>query len=336
MILKSLKILKIILIIFVITVFVILILSVGKVYKKDELSYGVTFSKKHALSLELDWKNLYLSILDDLGVKKIRVPAYWDEVEQTNGEYEYEDLDWQIDEAEKRDAEIVLAIGGRLPRWPECHLPEWTDGLDKEVREKETFEYLEKTVKRYKDQDNIIAWQIENEPFLTTFGECPNFGSNFLDAEIELVKKLDPKRPIIVTDSGELSLWVPAAKRADIFGTSIYLNTYSNVLDNYVHYPITPGFFHFKKNIASWFAHPDKWIVIELQAEPWGPIPYQHMTERDKSRTMDLEKFRKIINFARKAGFNEFYLWGVEWWWWEKINNNNPFLWQEAKKIYNN
>ncbi len=331
---KDLKKVRKVFIIFVILLFFIVLLSQGRVYDKDELTYGVTFSKKHALSLDLDWQELYLATLDDLKVDNLRIPAYWDEVEETNNGYDYKDLDWQIKEAAKRDVKIILAIGGRLPRWPECHLPDWAKDLPKEEREKQTFEYLTKTVKRYQDYDNIFAWQIENEFFLTEFGECPNLGVDFLDAEIDLVKKLDPSRPIIITDSGELSLWVPAAKRADIFGTSLYLNTYSQTLKNYAHYPITPGFFHFKRNISSWFADPDEWIVIELQAEPWGPIPYQFMSEKEKSKTMDLEKFKHIIDFSHRAGFKDFYLWGVEWWWWEKEKNDNPHLWQEAKKLF--
>ncbi|MBD3248286.1 cellulase family glycosylhydrolase [Candidatus Falkowbacteria bacterium] len=334
MLFKSLKLIKIIFIFFAISVFFLVILSQGKVYDRSELSYGITFSKKHAQELGIDWKEAYLSALDDLGAKKVRIPAYWDEVEEENGYFKYADLDWQIEEAKKRNVRVILAIGGRLPRWPECHFPGWTENMSKENIRKEIFEYLSRVSNRYKKYSNIYAWQIENEYFLKKFGECPDLGNDFLDAEIRLVRGIDPKRPIIITDSGELSLWVPAAKRADIFGTSIYLNTYSQTLKSYVHYPITPAFFHFKKNITSLFADPEDWIVIELQAEPWGPIPYQFMSEKDKSKTMDLEKFRHIIEFSHQAGFKEFYLWGVEWWWWEKEKNNNSALWEEAKKLF--
>lgn len=334
MIFKNLKKLKKAFIVMVVLLFFVVLLSQGRTYKEKDLSYGVTFSKKHALSLGLDWQKLYLAIIDDLGVDNIRIPAYWDEVEAERDRYNYDDLDWQIKKAKEKGVKVILAVGGRLPRWPECHFPGWTDGLAKKTREKEALEYTAKTVERYRDHDNIFAWQVENEFFLAGFGQCPNLGADFLDAEIEMVKKLDPLRPIIITDSGELSLWVPAAKRADIFGTSLYLNTYSQTLKNYIHYPITPGFFHFKRNVASLFARPDDWVIIELQAEPWGPIPYQFMNEKEKSKTMDLEKFKHIIDFSRRAGFKDFYLWGVEWWWWEKEKNGNPRLWEEAKKLF--
>ena len=149
-----------------------------------------------------------------------------------------------------------------------------------------------------------------------------------------LVKELDNK-PIVITDSGELSLWIKAASRADIFGTSLYLNTYSQHIGSYIHYPIGPWFFHLKKNLTSLFANPKKWVVIEMQTEPWGPISYTQMSEKEKARTMDLKKFQETINFGKKSGFSEFYLWGLEWWYWEKEIKNNPIFWEEAKKIYN-
>lgn len=317
----------------IIFLFFIFAFSRGHVYEKDELLYGVTFSKKQAESLGLDWKKVFISTLDDLGVKKIRLSAYWDEVERENNNFFWDDLDWQISQAGSRDVEIILAIGGRLPRWPECHFPGWAEQLGKEERESEIIKYIEEVINRHRGEKQIIAWQIENEPFLSHFGDCPELDSRFLDKEIARVHNMDA-RPIVVTDSGELSLWIPAARRADIFGTTMYRDTYSAHLKRYVHYPIGPAFFRFKKNIADLFASPKKWIVIELQAEPWAPVPYQDISKGERDRTMNLEKFREILEFSRQAGFREFYLWGVEWWYWEKEKNNDPSLWNEAKIVF--
>lgn len=331
---KTLKKIKNVSIILIIFLFAIFLLSRGHIYNKNELEYGLTFSKKQAIDLGLNWQEIYLSILNDLGIKKIRLPAYWDEIEVSNNKFNWQDLDWQIREASQKNIEIILAVGGRLPRWPECHFPDWTEELSREQRNKKILEYITKTVNRYKDNGQIIAWQIENEPFLSHFGDCPKLDKKFLDSEIALVRQLD-SRPIIITDSGELSIWIPAARRADIFGITMYRDTYSKFLKRYIHYPITPGFFRFKKNITNIFAQPEKWIVIELQAEPWGPIPYQNLSQEDRDKTMNLQKFKDIINFSAQTGFKEFYLWGVEWWYWEKERNNNPALWEEAKRLFN-
>lgn len=307
--------------------------SFGHVYKKEELTYGITFSQYQAEELGLDWKEVYQSIFQDLGVKKIRLSAYWNKVEAKQGEFYWDDLDWQINQAGDNGAQIILAVGARLPRWPECHFPDWTKNKLEAQIQADTLNYISQVINRYKNNDNIIAWQIENEPFLSHFGDCPKFDKNFLDQEINLARDLD-SRPIIVTDSGELSLWIGAAKRADIFGTTMYLNTYSQTFKNYVHYPITPGFFRFKKNLASLFAKPKDWIVIELQAEPWCKQAYQDVTQDERDKTMNLKKLKEIIEFSSKTGFKEFYLWGVEWWYWE-MKEGRPEVFDYAKTLFN-
>jgi len=331
---KIFKFLKRFYIFIIVGFFIIFILSRGFVYDKNDLEYGVTFSQKQARELGLDPKELFIKILDDLQVRQIRLSAYWDEIEKDNNVYVWGDLDWQLAEAEKRDVKVILAIGSRLPRWPECHVPEWAEVMKKEEKEKEVLEYIKKVVERYKEKECIENWQVENEPFLPFFGECPKLDKSFLDKEIALVKRMDD-REIILTDSGELSLWVPAARRADIFGTTMYRDTYSDSLKSYVHYPIEPGFFRFKKNLARLFARPSKWIVIELQAEPWGPEPFQNLSKEERDRTMSLQKFKDIIDFSYKAGFREFYLWGVEWWYWEKEIQGDDRIWEEAKMLFN-
>lgn len=315
---------------------VFLLMSLGPVFSKDETEYGVTFSYTHAKSLGLDWQETYLATLEELNVKKLRLPAYWNEIELKKGEYHWEELDWQIKTAKEHDAEVILAVGNRLPRWPECHTPDWAKNLPESEREAKILDYIKSVIGRYQGMENIIAWQVENEPFLgKSFGECPSLNTDALDREIALVHALDA-RPIVITDSGELSAWVPAASRADIFGTTMYRDTYSNILKSYIHYPITPAFFKFKRNFAKLLSDPNpvEWLVIELQAEPWGPISYREMSPNERDRTMSIDKFRDIIEFARLTGFKTFYLWGVEWWYWEREHNNNPVFWEYAKEVY--
>ncbi len=332
---KKLKKFKILLAAVIILFFAAFLLSRGHIYDQQNIKYGATFSPRQAESLGLDWQEVFSAMLSDLEIKHLRLSAYWDEVEPANNEYDWERLDWQINEASKANAEIILAVGGRLPRWPECHFPEWVEVLSPAERSENLLAYIEAVIRRYQDNERIIAWQVENEPFLINFGECPKPDKELLDKEIALVRKLD-KRQIIITDSGELSIWVPAAKRADIFGTTMYQTTYSKLLRSYIHYPIEPGFFRFKKNITRLFLKPDKWIVIELQAEPWGPKPFQELSQAERDQTMNLQKFKEIIEFSSKTGFDEFYLWGVEWWYWEKTTNNNPELWAEAGRLFIN
>ncbi|HEY0087503.1 MAG TPA: hypothetical protein VGB37_01595, partial [Candidatus Lokiarchaeia archaeon] len=75
---------------------------VGKPPQAKEITWGVNFSQKHTTNLGLDWKETYLALLDDLKVKNIKLITHWDLIGLEKGEYEFDDLDWQIQEAEKR------------------------------------------------------------------------------------------------------------------------------------------------------------------------------------------------------------------------------------------
>jgi beta-galactosidase GanA len=164
---------------------VILIAAVFFIFPEQppqETLFGITFSKQQAENFGLDWRKSYTDILDDLDVKYIRLSAYWTEIEAKRGEFNFEILDWQIEEAKKRDAKILLAIGRKLPRWPECHIPSWAIDLSREAQNQAVQEMLEEVIAHYKNEPAIWAWQVENEPFFP-FGECPWVDKNFLKKE---------------------------------------------------------------------------------------------------------------------------------------------------------
>jgi len=294
---------------------------------------GMTFSSKYASSIGLDWKANYVAMLDDLQIRKIRIPVYWDLVESEEGVYDFSDVDWQLDEAGKRNAEIILAIGQKTPRWPECNIPDWARQSDEKRKEK-LLEFVDVTARRYKDTRVIKYWQVENEPFLR-FGICPAPDAGLLDREIAVVREIDNARDIIVTDSGELSLWVQAAKRGDIFGTTMYRTIWKEGI-GYFEYPIGPRFFQFKNLLIKIFAQQANAIVIELQAEPWisGATTDNVLAEQFKS--MNPEQLESNVEYAEKVGFPEIYLWGVEWWYWLKETQGHPELWDTAREIYKN
>src|SRR3989344_8005543 len=125
------------------TFFIILILfSVFFVYffvgvspKAESIEWGVNFSQHHSQAMGLDWQENYLALMDDLNVKSIKVSARWDSMEPGDGEYFFEDLDWQVKEAQKRGVKILLVIGMKTPRWPECHIPTWAQDFERQELE---------------------------------------------------------------------------------------------------------------------------------------------------------------------------------------------------------
>lgn len=297
------------------------------------IGWGVTFSDKFSRQLGLDPKENLKAIIDDLKVKKIRLIAYWDEIEKEKNLFDFSSLDWQIAEVQKRNVKVILAIGMKVPRWPECHMPNWAKTLSKEEREKELMLYLREIVKRYKNNKAIEIWQIENEPFLW-FGECPKREKNFIVGEISLLKSLDSSRPILVTESGELGWWPKAAKEGDIFGTTMYRRIYNEYFGR-VNYPLSPEFFILKEKATRFLINDynKKFIVIELAAEPWLSKQIYETLPEEQLKSFDLNFFKDTIQYAKSTGFNEYYLWGAEWWYYLKVKGH-PEIWYEAKKLW--
>lgn len=327
------KMLKIILLVLLV-LFLVLIgyFFIGKAPRAEKIIWGVNFSQKYAENFELDWKETYLALLEDLGVKNIKLITHWDGIEKEKDKFYFNDLDWQIKEAENHQARMILVIGMKTGRWPECHLPEWAKNLNKEEQQKRILKLIEKIVLRYKNSNSVWAWQVENEA-LFSFGVCPWKDKNFLKKEIKLVKSLDSTRPIIISDSGEFSLWFTVANLGDIIGTTLHRKVWFKEIKNYISYPFPPVYYWRRAQLIKKFFKKEV-ICVELQAEPWGPEVSYNIPIEEQKKTMDLEQFKKNIEFAKKTGLKEFYLWGAEWWYWLKEKQNQPEIWEEARGLF--
>ena len=299
----------------------------------QKIDWGITFSAKYSRQLGLDWQKNFKAILDELKSNKIRLIAYWDEIEREKDNYNFSDLDWQLKEAEKTNAKIILAVGMKAPRWPECHIPDWAKSISTDEREKELQKYLREVIKRYQKYSILEAWQVENEPFLL-FGECPERGKDFLPNEIALVKTIDSIHPIIVTDGGEFGLWYKAAKNGDIFGTTMYRRVHNKFFGN-IDYGLPPSFFILKEKVTRFLLgdYNKKFITIELSAEPWMQKSIYETPISEQFKFFDYNFFKDTISYAKKTGFNEYYFWGAEWWYYLKINGY-PEIWDEAKNLW--
>lgn len=323
-----------ILILIAIFLLVIAFFFLGKAPMSEEIKWGVNFSQKHSSGLGLNWKENYLALLDDLEAKHLKIAVHWDLIEPEKNEYSFDDLDWQIKEAGDRGAKILLVIGMKTPRWPECHLPEWVKPLNREEQEERILKMIEKIVLRYRDSEIIYSWQIENEPFFP-FGDCPWLHSKeFLRKEADLVRELDfKKRPVIISDSGEWSIWFRAARIGDVVGVTMYRKVWFSQMSFYVTYPIPPVFYYRRAQLVKNFY--DKEVAcVEFQAEPWGPKLLYDSPIEEQEKTMNLEQFRKNVEYAKKTGLDTFYFWGSEWWYWMKEKQNKDEIWNEVKKIF--
>ncbi len=300
----------------------------------ESITYGMSFNTLYAEELGLNWQETYDAILNDLGVRHLRLAAHWPMTEPAPDEYNFTELDYQISRAEEVGAEVILAVGRRLPRWPECHVPTWAKALDEQSRNDEVEQYMKVVVERYKDSPAIKYWQIENEPFLKAFAfeHCGELNTDFLDKQISLVRTIDPTRQIIVTDSGNLGTWSGAYRRGDIFGTSVYVYFWNPELGQFKTL-LPPSAYRVKENINALLFGRREAFLIELSAEPWLIDPIAEVPLSVQFSRMDIDKFRDIMSYAKDTRFDRQYLWGAEWWYW-LAKQGHPEYWEYGKEIF--
>ncbi|MEX0917730.1 MAG: beta-galactosidase [Candidatus Paceibacterota bacterium] len=302
--------------------------------RPEEVIYGMSFNTLYARELGLDWREVYDAIIDDLGVRHLRLAAHWPMVEETPGTYNFEELDYQLARAEEVGADVIFAVGRRLPRWPECHIPEWSMTLAWEDQKKEIREYINAVITRYKDHPSITHWQVENEPYLEVFAKeyCNELDEEFLIEEIELVRTLDGTRPILVTDSGNLGLWSGAYRHGDAFGTSVYVYFWNPDVGQFK--TILPAWsYRVKENVMRLLYGDKQTFLIELAAEPWLVEPITDVDIETQYSRMDLTKFNEILTYARATHYEYQYLWGAEWWYWLK-EKGHPEIWERGQELF--
>lgn len=300
----------------------------------EVITYGMSFNTPYARELGLDWQAAYDAILDELGVRQLRLAAHWPMVEPIPNVYNFAELDYQIARAEEVGAEVVFAVGRRLPRWPECHTPDWAQDISTQERNASQLRYMETVINRYKNSPAITTWQVENEPFLAVFAfdYCGELDTDFLDTEIDLVRQLDPTRPILVTDSGNLGTWSGAYSRGDLFGTSVYVHFWNPELGQFR--TLLPSWFYRVKDNLMALRYGEKpTYLIELSAEPWLLEPIVDVPLDIQFTRMNLEKFEDILTYAKGTRYQMQYLWGAEWWYWLHIQGRSE-MWERGKKLF--
>jgi uncharacterized membrane protein len=294
----------------------------------SEVRWGVTFSELMTDDLKINADETLRAIIKDLKPGGIRLVAYWNRIEPHRGQYSFKSLDAQMLIASKANVPVILAIGQRVPRWPECHIPEWANP------EKDLIPYIKQVVKRYKGYKNILYWQVENEPFLH-FGNCKRVNKKLIESEIANVQSLDPGRKILLTDGGEFGDWYRAAKRGSIFGTTLYRKVYNRFFGQ-ITYPITPEIYPLKRDIIKFLTNkPDQnFIIIELGTEPWGDKQIIDMTLNEQLENFPVKDFKDNIDYALKCRFDTYYLWGAEWWYYLKKKQGINGYWNYAAEIF--
>ena len=178
---------------------IILLLVAGEA-AAEPIRIGTTFSPRQCHYLRVNAKKTLKEILK-AQFDFIRLSAYWDELEPREGVYDFSGLDWQIAEAVSKQIPIILTVGMKAPRWPEFFIPPWLlarlrlrkggDVSRQAYLRERTLRFLEAIVQRYRNEEMIRYWQVENEPLDRVDPTFWWIGPAFVKQEVELVRRLD-------------------------------------------------------------------------------------------------------------------------------------------------
>jgi len=305
-------------------------------HRAEPVRMGATFIPDYALQLGVDPDETLDAIINDLGVKHLRLVSYWENGEMVQGTYDFAFLDKQMDKAAEADVKVSLAIGLRQPRWPECHMPAWAAKLPIGEWEPRLLDYISAVVERYRNHPALDSWQLENEFFLKAFGDCPDHSRDRLVNEFNRVKQLDPDTTLVVSMSNN-AIGTPIGQPTpDEWAISVYKRVWDQTLTKrYFEYPIPAWYYAFRAGFTE-ITRGHNSFIHELQAEAWLPPSYTMQTAPidEFYKSLNPERLQHRFRYAQATGMKKIDLWGAEWWYYMKVRRNAPELWNVAKQEY--
>jgi hypothetical protein len=274
---------------------------------------GFSFSPEVARSLGQEPRVALARLLQAFHPDMVRLPVYWQQVEPSEGRFDYSSVDDLLDVVESVNASaghsatrVVLVVGMRNMASPELHVPSWAGAVDsieigQAMRSAAYGEYLTTTCLRYSGEPLLGAWQIENEPLDSTNDQLDDIALPYdaLADEIEMLRELDPSHAVVVTSFNSAA--VDLDRRADSpLGWFWNLTSTSRPaghphqalvlgdvlgLDVYVVTPHTPLEEASARERIGWkseslrywadraSAHDKELWITEMQAAPWQDTP---------------------------------------------------------------
>ena len=310
---------------------------------------GTSFARWRAEGLGLDYRTAFERICA-MGFGRIRLSASWREIAQ----FGYGDLDWLLSEAERLSQPVLLTVGMKALGWPEFYLPEGVRPGDAAVHRRAII-HVSDVTRRYRDNEMLIAWQIENEPFNQSGPNAWSIPRSVVRAEAEAVRSLDPKRPLVVTSfahfdddldrsssrhqSGwkrRLGLALPAERealsvlhRGDILGLDVYPSI--GWLEAGGRERVAHAAPDQLAAVARWQRiareQGKRFWVTEAQAEPWEA---RRQTHADPLSTQP-EAIAELVDRLSGMDVETILLWGSEYWLW-RADNGDP-RWLDAVSL---
>jgi hypothetical protein len=312
---------------------------------------GISFRSPQVAALGLDMRTT-LSTLLTFPFQIMRLGAYWNRIERAPGIFHTDEMDWQIDSAERAGKQIILGIGPlKNFSYPEFFVPSHylKTPLPEHTRIKPFAHpalleaartYITHLVERYKQRKGIVAWQLEHEAVDPLGVEHSwRLDVDFVEKELEAIRNVDPSRPIMLNgflptslpvrisqwwrtrDQGD-SLAV-AQRLADIVGIDYYPRHALMTIGNtavYLDGSLSPWHQQRRKQLFEWTrTHGQKLMIAEGQAEPWeavtiAPNPYGQGVYSCLPEQV-ITNYNACMRWSlRDVPLYAYLFWGAEYW----------------------
>lgn len=314
---------------------------------------GTTFSPLQCRYMNLDDRAAFQAICT-LGLDRIRLGAYWNEIETKPDQFNFSTLDWLLEEAHRNGIQVVLAVGMKVPRWPEFHFPQWiSDRYDTKAGDKaldlrspevaeRSLNFVNAVVNHCRYAPAVKYWQIENEPFTRLEIAGGRFLSpEFVRKEVALVRSRQlPHQKILLTNAihlpkpkpeEDLPAFRDSLTTADAVGFNVYTKVPAGNSGTYLE--PEPEFW---QQLQSWqtdlqnFGR-EAWIA-EAQAEPWEPQKLVAIDRADYPSASP-RRMQLLVNTLARANYSTVLLWGCEYWYWQQTQGRNLWWWTVKQMI---
>lgn len=313
---------------------------------------GISFRPIQAETMGLEPADALAALLA-FPFELVRLGAYWSQIEPRAGSWEIGDLDHQVDAAQKAGKQIILGVGPiKNFGYPEFFIP--THQLTTPLPEgciidrvahmslfEAAIEFITRIVDRFRDCEAIVAWQVEHEAVDPLgFEHSWRLSAEFVEREVEAVRRLDPGRPILLNGFLPTSLAVAtsqwwrtrdqgdslalALRLADIVGVDFYPRHAVAEVGRRTLY-LDGGqapwqAWHRRRLFASKRLRGRRLIVAEGQSEPWETVTTPPATPQLHSYSCPPERiitnFNDCIEWAADAAatLDAYLFWGAEYW----------------------
>jgi len=324
---------------------------------------GISFRPPQIVALGLDMRTTLQTLLD-YPFQLIRLGAYWNRMEPEPGQFDTDELDWQIDAAEQAGKQIILCVGPlKTFSYPEFYVPAHHLGQpfpEHTLIKPSAYpsllaaatEFIVRLAERYKHRQGIVAWQVEHEAVDPLGVEHSwRLDRSFVEKEVEALRKADPTSPIMMNGflptslPVSLSQWwrtrdqgdslAVAQRLADIVGIDYYPR----------HALMAPGsrtlYLDGSKRLwqqrrwnqlfARTHAHGQKLMIAEGQAEPWEIVTTPPNPSGQGMYSCLPEQV--ILNYntcmrrsTKEAPLYAYLFWGAEYWILRKQHADSSYL----------